>query len=100
MRTRNYKANLDEIAEGYQNARDCEFDTELTTFIRETKEEYGVVTEDDVQGFVDSFDFPDEYEWAAAEYESQRDSYYDAKYEEMKDERMTDYSDRQKGDEK
>ena len=85
MRTRNYKANLELIAEGYQVARDDEFYVQLMDFIKESD---GLVTEDDLQGFIDSFDFPDEDEWCATEFESQRDSFEDAKYEEYRDRKM------------
>ena len=87
MRTNAYKANLERIAEGYQEARDCEFDTQLIDFILDTREEYGVITEDDIQGFIDSFDFPEEFEYCAMEFESELDTMADMKYEQMKDER-------------
>ena len=86
--TRQYKADLEAIAEGYQTARDCEFDTQLTDFIRETRETEGVVTEDDIQGFLDNFTFEDEYDWCFNEYEEQRLAFEDAKYEESRDREM------------
>ena len=46
------------------------------------------ITEDDVQGFIDSFTFPDIDQWCADQYESDRDSWADSKYEEEKDRRM------------
>ena len=85
--TRQYKADLEEIADGYQEARDEAFNNEFVKFFAELIIE-GNITEDDIQGFMDSFDFPSESDWCADEYESRRDSFYDAKYEEMRDERM------------
>ena len=86
--TRYYKADLEAIAEGYQTARDNEFDTQLMDFIKETRELEGVVTEDDLQGFLDNFTFEDEYDWCFNEYEEQRLAYEDAKYEEERDRKM------------
>ena len=88
MSTRQYKADLADIAEGYQTARDNAFDTQLTDFIRETREAEGVVTEDDIQGFLDNFTFEDEYEYCFNVYEEQREAYEDAKYEEYRDKQM------------
>ena len=80
--TRQYKADLEELADGYQEARDYEFNQQFKdTFFKDD------LTEEGVQGFLDSFDFPSESDWAVDEYESRRDSFYDAKYEEMRDER-------------
>jgi len=85
MRTRNYKADIEKISEGYEDAKDKEFNTQFRDFVGD---ETIFITEDDIQGFLDSFTFPEEFEWAASEYESQRDAYEDAKFEEMRDERM------------
>ena len=91
MRTNTYKANLERIAEGYEEARDIEFDIQFRDMFNEyfltEKGMKIVITEDDLQGFIDSFNFEEEFEWCASEYESQRDSYEDAKYEQMRDER-------------
>jgi len=88
MRTNTYKANLELIAEGYEDAKSEEFYSSLMLFISKTRKETGAVTEDDIQGFIDSFDFPDEFEWCEDELESQRDAFEDAKYEEYKDRKM------------
>ena len=87
MRTRNYKAEIERISQGYETARDCEFDTQLNDFIMETREEHGVVTEDDIQGFIDSFTFKEEFEWCADELELELADIADLKYQQMKDER-------------
>ena len=92
--TRQYKADLEELADGYQEARDVEFSIQLKDFLEDfITHDYGNawnigITEDDVRGFIDSFDFPSESDWCADEYESRRDSFEDAKYEQMRDERM------------
>ena len=86
MRTRKYKADLEELADSYQEARDEEFNNEFVKFFAELIIE-GNITEDDIQGFLDSFDFLGEDEWCASEYQSRMESFEDAKYEEMKDER-------------
>ena len=85
IKRKKYKADLDEIAEGYQVARDCKFDAELTAFVKETIETDGVVTEDDIQGFIDSFEFPKEYEWCEKEYAEQIGAFEDEKYKESRD---------------
>ncbi len=91
MRTRKYKADLEEVAEGYQDARDYEFNQQFrdTLFIQgvNTNLEHWEVTEEDIQGFMDSFTFPDEDEWCDNELQSRMESFEDAKYEEMRDER-------------
>ena len=111
--TRQYKADLEELADGYQEARDEAFGQQFRDFVEEFIEEFidvdtGVLmdinkddiqefmdsfdfpNEDDIQGFMDSFDFPDEEQWAIDEYQSRLESFEDAKYEEMKDRRYED----------
>ena len=88
MRTKDYKAELEKISEGYQDARDEEFHKQfIQEFLHSINTGY-VLTEDDIRGFLESFTFPEEFEWAASEYESQIDAYEDAKHEEAKDEKM------------
>ena len=91
MRTNNYKDRLEELAEGYEEARDEAFDTE---FKEEFKKHFGTklglhvsITEDDVQGFLDSWTFPNEADWCADEYQNELETIGDIKYQEMKDER-------------
>ena len=43
------------------------------------------LTEDDIQGFIDSFTFDSEEEWCINEYESRLDSFNDQKYQEFKE---------------
>ena len=44
----------------------------------------GVVIEDDIQGFLDSFTFQEEFEWCINEYEEQRQAYEEVRYEKIK----------------
>ena len=84
--TRQYKADLEELADSYQQARDDEFNQQLIDFLPMDKNT--VVSEDDITGFIDSFTFDSEEEWCINEYESRRDSYHDQKYQEFKDRDM------------
>ncbi len=86
MRTTTYKADLEELADEYQDARDAEFTTQFRDMFMNNGYMLDI-TEDDIQGFIDSFDFLGEDEWCASEYQSRMESFEDAKYEEMKDER-------------
>ena len=87
MRTRDYKANIEKISERYQEAKDDEFNDQLVEFITGTPTDEKL-TESDIRGFLESFTFPEEFEWSASEYESQIDAYEDAKFEEARDERL------------
>ena len=84
MRTRQYKADFEEIADGYQEASDEAFNNEFVKFFAELIIE-GNITEDDIQGFIDSFDFPNEEQWAIDEYQSRLESFEDQKYQEYKE---------------
>ena len=93
MRTRDYKSKLEEYEDQYQEARDEEFRQQFQfELMYKMSETYGGVwifetpiTEDDIQGFIDSFTFPDIDQWCADQYESERDAYADAKYQEFKE---------------
>ena len=87
MRTRDYKANIEKISERYQEAKDDEFNDQFVEFITGTPTDEKL-TESDIRGFLESFTFPEEFEWSASEYESQIDAYEDAKFEEARDERL------------
>ncbi len=91
-RTRDYIADLEELEGEYQEARNEEFREQLEDFLEKYVDgaagNVKDITEDDLQGFLDSFTFLDEAVWCAAEYESRRDSFEDARYEEEKDRRM------------
>ncbi len=86
MRTRDLKARMEEVEEGYQDARD-------EAFYEEFEDVFVVngalvpITEDEVQGFIDSFTFESEADWCYSKVQSEIDTYNDCKYEEWKDER-------------
>ena len=86
------KKRAEELAEGYQDARDEAFSDEFIDMFMLTDENGEVLmktfTEDDIQGFLDSFTFPDEGDWAFDAVQSELDEIGDQKYEMLKDERM------------
>lgn len=70
----------------YQEARDEEFNNQFWDMFKPVgKDEVVSVTEDDIQGFLDSFEFPDEDEWICSKAESEYDDWADAKYQEWKE---------------
>ncbi len=77
-----------EIAEGYQEARDKEFDDQLKAFIAADTET--VITEDDLQGFIDSFgeDYPLEANWSWDEANAELDEIGDQQMELARDREM------------
>jgi len=78
------KNRATELAEGYEEARDEAFNEEFRDMF--SQEKY-VITEEDLQGFLDSFTFPEEGDWALDQAESEYEGYMDSKYQAMKDER-------------
>jgi hypothetical protein len=86
MRTRDIKARAEELLEGYDEAR-------AEAFYEEFEDMFVVngalapIDEDDVQGFIDSFTFPDEDEWAYDQVENEIADIEDQRYQQMKDER-------------
>jgi hypothetical protein len=86
MRTRDIKARAEELLEGYDEAR-------AEAFYEEFEDMFVVngalapINEDDVQGFIDSFTFPDEDEWAYDQVENEIADIEDQRYQQMKDER-------------
>ena len=82
--SRRIKDRATELAEGYEEARDEAFNEEFRDMF--SQEKY-VITEEDLQGFLDSFTFPEEGDWALDQAESEYEGYMDSKYEQMKDER-------------
>jgi len=87
MRTNQIKARAEELAEGYQDARDEAFNDEFYDEFTDTGMLTTSLTEDDVQGFLDSFTFPDKWDWAFDAVQSELDDIGDQKYEQMRDER-------------
>ena len=89
--SRKIKERAIEICEegSYQETRDEEFDEQfINEFFSGNESDRETLTEDDVQGFMDSFTFPDEDEWCMDKACSEADDWADAKYEEWKDEKM------------
>ena len=83
-----YEEHIDE----YQDARDEAFDEE---FKEEFSKHFGTklgmhisIDEDDVQGFLDSFEFKDEDEWLSDMYESHIGDLIDQAYDSYKDDRL------------
>ena len=84
----------DEHIDDYEEARDKAFNDEFRDFISEYITEAGltidgnltpIITEDDIQGFLDSFTFKDEGEWLADGYESELGDCIDRAYDEYKE---------------
>jgi len=90
MNSRKIKDRASELAEGYEEARDEAFNEEFIDMFSgkaKGKTYIKTVTYDDIQGFLDSFTFPEEGDWAMDQAQSEYEGYQDAKYEQMKDER-------------
>ena len=90
IRTRDYNALIESKLEDYDEAMDEKFNDEFRDFLCD--EEFIMnpkqITYDDIQGFLDSFEQPDELEWAQSEVESELQGFEDSKYEAFKDQRM------------
>ena len=81
------KDRAKELAEGYQDAKDVEFHEQFCNLIVENDNFEHVWTEDCLTGFIESFTFPDEADWAADAVQAELDDIGDAKHEQAKDER-------------
>ena len=92
IRTSEIKARAEELAEGYQDAKDEEFDNQFrdmfSSYFNTKLGMHLSVTEDDVQGLMDSFDFPDENTWAFDQVSSELDDIGDQAMEQARDEAM------------
>ena len=84
--SRRIKDRLEEIEEGYQDARDDAFNDEFVDFITGTPED-NKLTEEDVQGFMDSFTFEDEADWCWTQLNNEEADIGDQKYQQWKDEK-------------
>jgi len=88
MRTSDKKRRIEEIIDGYGDARRKEFSAHLADFIDDYTEN-GVleVDECEVQAFLDRFDseYPDEDTWAWKKLDEEISDCEDQRYEEMKD---------------
>ena len=91
MRTKNYKTEIEKLSDDYEAAKEEAFDTQFKEMF---KKHFGTklgmhvsVTSDDVQGFLDTFEFAEEFEWCADIYQSRLDDYDDQKYDVARDAR-------------
>jgi hypothetical protein len=75
----------DDHIDDYYDARDFEFDQQFKEFMQDFKRER--ITEEDIEGFVEAFSFPDEDEWIANELESFIGECADRAYEDFKERR-------------
>ena len=79
----------DEHIDNYEEARDEAFNEEFKDFIFpggvNTNIANLIYTYDEIQGFMDSFTFPDEGEWLADGYESELSDCIDQAYQEFKE---------------
>lgn len=85
---RTMKERAIEIEESgeYQDAKDEAFNDEFIDFISDLLEDDKyIITYDDVQGFLDSFEFPSEEEYISNRVNSELDDYNDQKYQEWKE---------------
>ncbi len=82
MRTNQIKARAEELLDNYQEARDVEFNEQFRDMFSIESE---IITEDDLQGFLDNFTFPEEYDWAYDQVQSELDDIGDQKYQEYKE---------------
>ena len=88
--TNKIKDRACELSEGYEEARDEAFNEEFQEFVSYIKDArvcLSKMTYDDVQGFLDSFTFPDEGDWAMDQAQNELDDIGDQKYEQWRDER-------------
>ncbi len=90
MRNRDIKARAEELRDGYQEAMDEAFDTEFKDFLKQYElcDISNTITEDDVQDFMDKFDFPDEDTWVFTEVDNELAEIGDMKMEEQRDREM------------
>jgi len=86
MNSRRIKDRACELSEGYEEARDDAFNDEFVEFITGTPTD-DKLTYDDIQGFLDSFTFQEEGEWAMDKALNELEDIADQKHEQMRDER-------------
>ena len=87
MRTRDLKARAEELACNYDEARDEAFNEEFADMFASKLGFILDVTYDDVQGFLDSFTFDEENDWAMDQAQNELEEIGDQQYEQWKDER-------------
>ena len=86
--SRRIKDRACELSEGYQEARMKEFKIQWNDEIKDM--ELSEITVDFYQGFLDSFTFPEEGEWAMDQALNELEDIADQKHEQMRDERYED----------
>ena len=92
MRTRDLKALAEEKVElEYDEAKADAFRQELNDEMKDMETEEMDI--DFFQGFLDSFTFSDAWDWAYAEVDNELNAIGDAKYEQMRDERIVNERD-------
>ena len=72
----------------YDDAMDEKFSNEFKIEFSKILHNNEIVTYDDIQGFLDSFETPDENDWALAKAESYLSDHEEEKLQQMKDERL------------
>jgi len=88
MTARQMKDRACELSEGYEEARDDAFNDEFRDMFKHCFDKSNLVlTYDDVQGFLDSFTFQEEGEWAMDQAQNELEDIGDQQYEQWKDER-------------
>ena len=85
IRTNEIKARAEELAETYQDARDDEFDAEFRDMFMSNMGVMKPISEDDIQGVLDSFTFEDEDIWSFNAVQSELDDIADQQYQAYKE---------------
>ena len=77
-----------ELLEGFDEAMDEKFSDEFRDFIKPMLADNDVITYDDIQGFLDSFETPDENEWAFEQVDAELADIEDQQMELERDRKM------------
>ncbi len=85
MRARDIKARAEEFEEQYDDAMTDKFNEEFREFIEPMLKTEDAISEDDIQGFMDSFTVDDISDWCFDRVQSELDDIGDMKYQQCKD---------------
>lgn len=85
---RDKKERLEEISDGYEEARDYEFDEQLRKFILELGPV--ILAENDIQGFMDSFTFQEKDSWTIQQLDNEISDCQEDRFEREVDDSITD----------
>ena len=85
INSRRIKDRAIELSEGYEDAMDDKFNDEFTDFLKTCNFPQEQITQDDIQGFMDSFTTPDEMDWAFEQVDNELADIGDQKYQEWKE---------------